>query len=188
MRGELVLILGGARSGKSDFAQSYAENQSVRVLFVATAEAGDDDMARRIEAHRKSRPSNWDTLEEPISLESAIRAVSQDYETILIDCLTLWVSNLLIRNEKASNIESLILDQAKNLLELHQATNATCIVVSNEVGLGLVPSNELGRRFRDALGRVNQLFASRADKAYLMISGLALDLKALGARSREDIR
>ena len=100
MPGELVFILGGARSGKSDFAQSFAKRRPGRVLFVATAEAGDDDMARRIEAHRTNRPSNWETLEEPVALESAIRAVSEAYETVLIDCLTLWVSNLLIRDEK----------------------------------------------------------------------------------------
>ena len=187
MPGELVFVLGGARSGKSDFAQSFAKRRPGRVLFVATAEAGDDDMARRIEAHRANRPSNWDTLEEPVALESAIRAVSEAYETVLIDCLTLWVSNLLIRDEKNSGIESLILDEAKKLLELHQATNATWIVVSNEVGLGLVPPNELGRTFRDTLGRVNQLFATCADTPYLMVSGLALDLKALGARPYENI-
>lgn len=185
MPGELVFVLGGARSGKSDFAQSYAERRSGPVLFVATAEAGDDDMKRRIEAHRQNRPSTWDTLEEPIALESAIRGVSEDYETVLIDCLTLWVSNLLIRDENAPGVESLIVDKAKKLLELHQTTSATWIVVSNEVGLGLVPSHELGRTFRDALGRVNQLFTARADKAYFMVSGLALDLKALGARPYE---
>ena len=186
MSRQLVFILGGARSGKSDFAQRIAQKSGGRVLFVATAEPGDDEMRNRIQKHIESRPTDWSTLEEPVDLETAIRSSSDGYDTLLIDCLTLWVSNFLINHEQEANVESLILDKAKTLLELYECSSSTWVVVSNEVGLGLVPSYELGRAYRDALGRVNQLFAARADRVYFMVSGLALDLKALGATPFDD--
>ena len=176
---ELVLILGGARSGKSDLAQRLA-TEGESVLFVATAQAGDDDMAQRIEAHQASRPDEWDTLEEPTDLEDALRPVLDEYDTVLVDCLTLWVSNLLLEHENAPDAESLILTRAQALLNLYDESDARWIVVSNEVGMGIVPPYELGRAYRDALGRVNQLFAAKADKAYFMVAGIALDLKAVG--------
>ena len=186
MSRELVFILGGARSGKSDFAQRIVLKTAGRVLFVATAEPGDDEMRDRIQNHIESRPEGWNTLEEPIDLETAIQSSSDGYDTLLIDCLTLWVSNLLINHQQEAAVESLILDKAKTLLELYECSSSTWVVVSNEVGLGLVPSNELGRAYRDALGRVNQLFAARADRAYFMMAGLALDLKTLGATPFDD--
>ena len=188
MATELILIIGGARSGKSRFAERLAM-QGNRVLFVATAEALDDDMARRIAAHRGSRPPEWNTLEEPRSLPDAIRreSVGTDsaYDTIIVDCLTIWVSNLLLLHEGNADAEARILEAAGKLLDVRQSSDAKWIVVTNEVGQGVVPSSSLGRAYRDALGRVNSLVASRADKVYLMAAGLALDLKALGARAHE---
>ena len=185
MATELTLITGGARSGKSAFAERLAL-QGKRVLFVATAEALDDDMARRIAAHRISRPAEWDTLEEPRSLTEAIRrktsGTDSAYDTIIVDCLTIWVSNLLLLHEGNADAEARILDAAKKLLDVRESSDATWIVVTNEVGLGIVPPSSLGRTYRDTLGRVNSLVASRADKVYLMAAGLALDLKALGAK------
>ncbi len=190
MSAELILITGGARSGKSSFAERLAR-QGERVLFVATAEALDDDMARRIAAHRNSRPPEWDTLEEPCNLAGAVRnKVSDDhpeYDTIVVDCLTMWVSNLLLTLEEDANAEGKIVGAARDLLEVCEASGGRWIVVTNEVGLGVVPSSSLGRAYRDALGRVNSLVASRADKVYLMAAGLALDLKALGARHINDL-
>ena len=185
MKSQLILITGGARSGKSAFAERLAL-AGERVLFVATAEALDDDMARRISAHRSSRPDDWDTLEEPRSLAEAIRdkttGSASAYDTVIVDCLTMWVSNLLLLYEGRGDAEARITDAALGLMEVCEASSARWIVVTNEVGLGIVPSSSLARAYRDALGRVNSLVASRADKVYLMAAGLALELKALGAR------
>ncbi len=181
MKKKLILILGGARSGKSTLAERMAR-RGRRVLFVATAEARDQDMKSRIAAHRERRPASWDTLEEPVDLVAALRPVVDGYDTILLDCLTLWVSNLLLERQDRSGSGSRIRDSARELMDLIEGTHATWILVSNEVGQGIVPSSALGRAYRDALGRVNQMAASRADKVYLMTAGLALELKSLGAR------
>ena len=190
MAAELILITGGARSGKSRFAEQLAM-RGKRVLFVATAEALDDDMARRIAAHRSSRPAEWDTLEEPQSLPAAIRrkaaGTASPYDTIIVDCLTIWVSNLLLLHEGNADAEARILETAGRLLAVRKSSVARWIVVTNEVGLGIVPPSPLGRIYRDTLGRVNSLVASRADKVYLMSAGLALDLKALGAQHINDM-
>ena len=175
---ELILILGGARSGKSALAERLA-SQRERVLFVATAEALDDDMERRIAAHRSQRPSAWRTLEEPLDPASAIHETTDGYEICLLDCLTLWVSNLLLEMEGDPNVEREILEKVERLLEVYERSSATWIVVSNEVGLGIVPPTPLGRLYRDALGRVNQAVAARADRVYLTVAGLALNVKSL---------
>ncbi len=181
MKKELILILGGARSGKSSYAERLAR-RGRQVLFVATAEARDEDMKRRIAAHRERRPAGWDTLEEPLDPAAALRPVLDRYDTFLLDCLTLWVSNLLLDKPGHAEDGSRIPDAARELMDLIQATHATWILVSNEVGQGIVPSSTLGRTYRDVLGRVNQLAASRADRVYLMTAGLAMELKSLGAR------
>ena len=176
--GELVLVLGGARSGKSTAAERMARDGG-RVLFIATAEALDDAMQRRIAAHRRHRPEHWDTLEEPIHLTRAVRPLADRYDTFVLDCLTLWVSNLLLEDEEASDAEHTVLETVRRLLDLIEAVGGRWILVSNEVGQGIVPTSRLGREYRDVLGRVNQLVASRSDRAYLMVAGMALDLKAL---------
>ena len=182
---QLIFVLGGARSGKSAFAEQLARNPSAgsggRVLYVATAEALDEEMRHRIDAHRRQRPASWDTLEEPLSLPSALASKLPGYETCLLDCLTLWISNQLLAREGDPNAEHEILAAAGELLEVYEQSPASWIVVSNEVGLSVVPASPLGRTFRDVQGRVNQMFAARADRAYLMVAGLAMDLKALGA-------
>lgn len=154
-----------------------------RVLFIATAEALDEAMQRRIAAHRRYRPDHWDTLEEPIHLSRAVRPLVDRYDTFVLDCLTLWVSNLLLEDEEASDAEGIVLEEVRRLLDLIDATGGRWILVSNEVGQGIVPVSPLGREYRDVLGRVNQLVASRSDKAYLMVAGLALDLKSLADTS-----
>ena len=190
MTTELILITGGARSGKSALAERLAM-QGNRVLFVATAEPLDDDMARRIAVHQASRPRHWDTLEEPRSLPEAIRehtiCTGSAHDTVIVDCLTMWVSNLLLLYEGETEAEGRIMDAARELIEVYEGSSASWIVVTNEVGQGVVPSSSLGRAYRDALGRVNSLVASHADKVYLMAAGLALNLKALGARHINDM-
>ena len=179
--GELILLLGGARSGKSSAAQRLAQ-AGRRVLFIATAQALDADMARRIAAHRAGRPAAWDTLEEPFDPVAAAARLLGRYDTVVLDCLTMWVSNLLLRHKDSAAAEPTILEAARRLLALIERSPAAWIVVSNEVGLGVVPPSPLGRIYRDALGRVNQLVAARADRVYLLVAGLALELKALGAQ------
>ena len=180
MSKQLIFVLGGARSGKSAFAERLAA-QGGRVMYVATAEALDDDMRRRIAAHRSQRPAEWDTLEEPLHLASVLPAALDGYDTCLLDCVTLWVSNLLLSKDGNPAAELQILEAARALVEVYERSHATWIVVSNEVGLGVVPPSALGARYRDALGRVNQLLAARADRVYLMVAGLSLELKSLGA-------
>ena len=177
---QLIFILGGARSGKSSFAERLAL-QGGRVLYVATAESLDEDMEQRIAAHRAQRPSEWDTLEEPIDLVGTIPQALEGHDSCLLDCLTLWVSNLLLSQENNPNAQLDILAAASELINTYERSSATWIVVSNEVGLGVVPPSKLGAVYRDALGRVNQMVAAQADKVYFMVAGLALDLKGLGA-------
>ena len=176
MSKRLTLILGGVRAGKSAYAQRLTASGK-SVLFVATAEAGDADMQARIEAHRKSRPSDWDTLEEPIDLVSALEPLLHRYDTVLLDCLTLWVSNLLLRDSDTESARKDIPSETRGLLDLCRNGDASWIVVSNEVGLGVVPPTDLGRVYADELGRVNQLVAAEADDVYFMAAGLPLALK-----------
>ena len=156
-------------------------------MFVATAEARDDDMKQRITRHRARRPAAWDTLEEPLDPVAAIPSALVDHDTLLLDCVTVWVSNLLLKIEDEADAEAEILARAEALLDLYEQTDMRWLLVSNEVGLGVVPATELGRSYRDLLGRVNQLFAARADKVYLMVAGLALDLKSAGAQPHFDL-
>ena len=175
----MTLIIGGARSGKSAFAEKLAA-QYERVLFVATAEALDDEMRRRIENHKQNRPDTWRTLEEPRDVAEVISGSDLAHDVLLFDCLTLWVSNLLLDMEESTDVEQQIATEAEKLLAVHESSDVEWIVVTNEVGEGVVPPTVLGRAFQDALGRVNQLFAARADRVYQMTAGLAVDLKALG--------
>lgn len=181
----LTLLLGGVRSGKSARAVTIAADQqgSGRVLFVATAEALDDEMRARIRAHRRERPPAWDTLESPLALAAELdRAIAEQrapYAVIVIDCLTLWVSNVLLSLSDDEDADGIISTRVAELLDVRTRTSGGThwIVVSNEVGLGVVPPTSLGRRYRDLLGRANQMVAAAADDVTLMVAGLELALK-----------
>jgi adenosylcobinamide kinase/adenosylcobinamide-phosphate guanylyltransferase len=183
---QLTLLLGGVRAGKSAKALTLADESDCGrgVLFVATAQAFDEEMSRRIDAHRRERPGHWRTLESPIDVATDIET-HLSHETpvgaIVIDCLTLWVSNLLLAAGEGQDAEALIARHVGSLLSVLAAvgkrTGAHCIVVSNEVGLGVVPPTPLGRAYRDALGRANQLVAAAADDVRLMVAGIELSLK-----------
>jgi len=180
MAAKFTLILGGARSGKSRHAQHLAEAAGGSVLFVATAEAGDEEMAARIAAHRAARPAHWMTLEEPRHLAEALRARQPHPRVIVLDCITLWVSNLLLGlpdPPQAEEAEILVNRELEALLECIQSSPAHWLVVSNEVGLGLVPPYPLGRLYRDLLGSVNQRLAAAADEVLFMVAGLPLRVK-----------
>ena len=176
VRRRLTLVLGGVRAGKSSYAQRLAA-AGRRVLVVATAEAGDSEMAERIKAHQESRPKDWDTLEEPLDLVAALEPVLHRYDTVLLDCLTLWVSNLLLRVDDPWAARDDAVAQAQALLALQARSDAAWIVVSNETGLGVIPPTSLGRAFEDTLGRVNQRFAAHADDVYFMVAGLPMLVK-----------
>jgi len=167
-----VLLTGGARSGKSALAVALAERRSADIVFLATGEAGDDEMATRIARHRAERPAHWRTIEEPIALLDAIGAV-EPAACLVVDCLSLWVANLLATTDSAA-IEKAAADAA----DLAAARWGTTIVVTTEVGLGIVPATPLGRVYRDVLGRTNAIWAERADEAYLVVAGRLLPLLA----------
>ncbi|MBM3188004.1 MAG: bifunctional adenosylcobinamide kinase/adenosylcobinamide-phosphate guanylyltransferase [Chloroflexi bacterium] len=181
--GELILVLGGARSGKSSYADRLARAiGGERVLYVATAEAGDEEMRARIRMHRESRPRGWRTFETPTGVAAALRQAAQDARVILLDCVTLWVANVLLslgEEPDAQAAEAAMLREVEELLDVVSETDATLIAVSNEVGLGVVPPYALGRLYRDLLGRVNQLLAARAGQVILTVAGLPIDVKRL---------
>ena len=166
----LVLLLGGARSGKSALALRLAQAQPAPVVWLATAEAGDLEMAARIERHRAERPEHWRTIEEPLRLRETLAAIDREV-CLVVDCLTLWVANALERLGGAATE-----NEAAAAAQLAAARTGLTIAVSNEVGLGLVPANELGRSYRDLLGRVNSLWAAAAERSYLLVAGHALPL------------
>ena len=176
----LTLVLGGARSGKSDFAQALARKRGGdAVLFVATAEARDDEMRARIASHRAVRPAAWQTLESPRDIARALESAAP-VRVIVVDCVTLWASNVLLVEE--SNAPQAMLREIDALLVWYHANDAEMILVSNEVGMGLVPDNELGRAYRDLLGAVNKKLAECADEVYLLVAGLPVEIKARAAK------
>ena len=164
-----VLLLGGARSGKSDRALGLALESGRPVTFIATATAMDAEMTERISRHRATRPREWMTLEEPVDLTGVIDAVAPD-QFLVVDCLTLWVSNLLGAERSVADILAMA-DRVASSLADRQG-----VVVTNEVGLGIVPANELARTFRDVLGAVNSAFARCASRSLFMVAGRALEL------------
>jgi adenosylcobinamide kinase/adenosylcobinamide-phosphate guanylyltransferase len=168
----LVLLLGGARSGKSALALRLAERQGAPVVFVATAEAGDDDMAGRIERHRAERPTTWQTCEEPLHLTQTLESIPSE-SCVIVDCLTLWTANALERLGVDGAQE-----QARSAAAVAAQRSGLTVVVSNEVGLGVVPTNELGRSYRDLLGCVNTVWAEAADRVFLLVAGQTLELAA----------
>lgn len=179
---ELILILGGARSGKTTYAQRLAhELAGDAVLFVATAESRDAEMAQRIAAHQRARPQAWRTLETPRNVGAAI-AAADAARVVLIDCLTLLVSNAILalgEEPDAAPAEAAVRAEVDALLATQRRSPATFIVVSNEVGLGLVPPYPLGRVYRDLLGLANQMLAAQATRVYLMVAGIPVDILAL---------
>jgi adenosylcobinamide kinase / adenosylcobinamide-phosphate guanylyltransferase len=174
---KIILLLGGARSGKSTFAQEFAANRGGKVLFCATAEALDDEMERRIEIHKKSRPANWDTIESPRNIGKALEQTTPNYDTVIIDCITLLVANCLGGDATCEQAEEFTGNEITALIELLDKRQSNYILVSNEVGSGLVPDNKLGRIYRDILGQVNQRLAKSADEVYFMAAGLSLKMK-----------
>lgn len=176
----ITLILGGARSGKSSYAQSLAEETGKSVTFIATAEALDKEMSVRIQKHRTERPSNWETLEVPLGVASHMQRIKSNI--VILDCITLLISNLLMQFVKDDIVDEAPFKVAvqKEIEELVIAIGAQekeWIIISNELGLGLVPPYQMGRVYRDWLGWANQRLAREADKVILMVAGIPMVIK-----------
>lgn len=194
MNKKIIFITGGARSGKSSFALREAEKLKGKKAYIATAEALDEDMRERIEKHKLGRGKEWTTFEEPIKIAGLISKIDGEYDVILLDCLTLWLSNLLTRKQhaedRAQNAEHRTqseeeIEQFIDALKLFKKSSVcglnselcALFIVSNEVGMGIVPENKLARQFRDLAGMLNQKIAGIADEVYILVSGIPLQVK-----------
>ena len=167
---KIIFITGGARSGKSSFAIAEASKAKGKKAYIATAEALDDEMKERIERHRKQRGNEWDTYEEPLEIGEVIKEIEGRFEVVVIDCLTLWLSNLMMTdNDIGKEIEGFV----SSLSTIH----CSLYIVSNEVGMGIVPENEMARRFRDLAGMLNQRVAEIADEVYMAVAGIPVKIK-----------
>ncbi len=173
---KLVFILGGARSGKSSFALKLAVSIKGKRLYIATAEALDEEMAERIRKHKKERGNNWTTIEEPIKIADIIKK-NKKYDVILIDCLTLWISNLMHKENRSKGQGASGRKNIETLIDTCANSKTNIIIVSNEVGLGIVPDNPLAREFRDIAGFANQKMAEAADEVYFTVSGIPMRMK-----------
>jgi len=169
---EITLVLGGARSGKSSWALEHVENSYNSYMFLATAEVMDEEMAHRVELHRKARGPKWQVREEPLEIAGVLEAGNEETEAVLIDCMTIWLSNVLLKK----GAESVPTYQAAFIEALNRSAQSV-IIVANEVGSGIVPEHPLGREYRDMAGTLNQKLASAADKVVLVVAGLPLQLK-----------
>lgn len=182
--GKLTLLIGGARSGKSTYAVKLGMAHE-RVAYIATLQPGnDEEMLARIESHRRSRPGNWLIFEEPFMPEQAIRRASTETDFIILDCATLWLTNLILNQDRwkisgpsQNNCEDKILERVAQLLKEVKSCAADVCIVTNEVGMGIVPDNKLARLFRDVAGRANQMLADAADEVLFMIAGIPLRVK-----------
>ncbi len=171
--GEIIFILGGARSGKSNFAESLAKEYSDNVVYIATyvPDKTDEEMQERINHHQKSRPAAWKTYEEGVNIAPLLKDIDSD--VIVIDCMTIYTSTLMLAGKTEEKIKANI---AQMLCSLKEAKYKS-IIVANEVGLGVVPETALGRKFRDIAGRVNQAIAKKADSVYFTAAGIPLKMK-----------
>ena len=179
-----VLIIGGAGSGKSHFAQELALKSGEPVLFVATAVAGDEEMQQRIEEHKRTRSAAWSTLEVTTQVGSQIEQKIGGAKVVIVDCITLLVNNILGQHSDQTGeqsdaplIEKRLIAEVGELIECINRVDASFIIVTNEVGLGLVPANRVGRLYRDLLAKANQMLAQAADEVYLMVAGLSVQIK-----------
>ena len=182
MAGQLTLVLGGIRSGKSAFAEGLAEKLGLPTIYLATGQVTDDDMAQRIRQHQERRPPTWTTLEEPLQLAPALSAALKAATAptaVMLDSVDTWVSNLLLKyeTETTPNLTSRTIEQVDQLLEVLSRNSAPTVMVSSEVGQSLVATTQLGRRFQDLLGLANQRLAAAATRVYLVVAGIPITIK-----------
>jgi len=170
---KVIFITGGARSGKSRLAERLAAGYDAPLGYIATGQAGDAEMAERIARHRARRGPDWQTMEAPLDLAGVIRGHDGHFRALLVDCVTLWLTNLLLKYDDAAKV----LAEVRALVELFPIIQTPLILVSNEVGMGIVPDNRLARTFRDLAGEANELLAAAADEVHVTFAGLPLKLK-----------
>lgn len=190
MAGKIVLVTGGARSGKSTFAERYASVYGNKVSYIATSQVYDQEMQTRVDLHRQRRPDTWHTYEAPYADESTISDAATRSDVVLFDCLTLYTSNLLLAADTSATSyerQQYVLERVTKVIDTARLSNSTVIFVTNEVGLGIVPDNALAREYRDLAGWVNQKVAASADEVYLVVSGLAVELKRLVSNLSEEV-
>ena len=182
----IILVTGGARSGKSSFAESLCKNQNNRIAYIATSIAFDDEMKNRVKKHQESRPKEWKTYEIYKDIYSIIDEIGEKHDTVRMDCVTLMVNKLMftygIDVDKATSkeldeLENYIRDQIEKLLDAVKKTNLYFVIVSNEIGMGIVPANKLSRIYRDFVGRANQLIGKYSDEVYFVVSGIPMKVK-----------
>jgi len=169
---DLVLVIGGARSGKSSWALKYAEETYESCLFLATAQVKDDEMAERVRRHQASRGPRWRLIEEPLDIDRALQGIAGRVDVVLVDCLTLWLSNVLLQKGRKA-----VTPYQERLMQVLSERDQAVILVSNEVGAGIVPEHALGREFRDLAGILNQKLAALADQVVLTVAGIPLHVK-----------
>lgn len=184
--GKLVFVTGGARSGKSTFAEEYVKKISDSVVYVATAIAFDDEMIHRIAKHREQRPKSWQTIEAYLDIPNKLSLLAPLVKTILLDCITVLINNVMmdkisdwdnITSENIKEIEKVVINEVQSLIDYTKSNDVTMVVVTNETGSGIVPLYHSSRVFRDVSGRANQLLATASNEAYLLISSLPVKLK-----------
>lgn len=179
----LILVTGGARSGKSEFAERYVEKYATKAGYIATAEVLDDEMGRRVELHRQRRSSSfWTTYEYPQNAEQVFAQLPSDIDMVLFDCLTVYVANMMYGNFEKSTPEDVLLlvkENVQKLLDAASVSGRTVVFVTNEVGCGIVPDNYLAREYRDVIGVVNTMVAKACDKLFLTVCGHAVDIKKI---------
>ena len=184
MKSKLIVVTGGARSGKSLFAEEYMTSCSGRKAYVATAQILDEEMKERVAEHRRRRPEDWQTLEISSGLSAAFPAVLEQADAVLVDCLTLYLSNYLFAHETAGDEEILqgALQEMENIIgAVRQTTDKTVIFVTNELGCGIVPMSHISRLYRDVVGKVNQYAAGQADEVYWTVCGIPVEITRLRA-------
>jgi len=169
-----ILITGGARSGKSQYALNIAASYGKRKAYLATAQPFDQEMRRRIKNHRRMRGKDWIAIEEPLRVSKVLKEIDESCDVVILDCLTLWISNLL-SNYKTN--QRVIINEINKLAQSTREFKGTLVIVSNEVGMGIVPENRLSRQFRDLAGYANQKIAEVADEVIMMVSGIPLKVK-----------
>lgn len=202
--GNFILVTGGARSGKSSFAEQLAKQAGPPVTYIATAQVWDEEMALRVQKHRLARPAEWKLVEEPMYIKETLYALREEQGVILLDCVTLWLSNLLLApsahsTDSNGNLtdhsnpgsiasrEEWVLAQVREVAALARQIRPTVIFVTNEVGQGIVPENALARAYRDIAGRSNQILAQAAAKVYWVICGYPLEIKQSGQQLLDSV-
>jgi adenosylcobinamide kinase / adenosylcobinamide-phosphate guanylyltransferase len=180
--GKIVLVVGGARSGKSSFAERYVASKGKKIAYIATAQVYDEEMEYRVKLHKTRRPSAWKTYESPYRAERAIVEAAKEHDMILFDCITLYLSNLLCKENAAIDLakdSKEVFAAFQQIVQAAKDANCTIVFVSNEVGAGIVPENALAREYRDLAGLVNQMIAREAEDVFLVTCGIPVNIKKI---------